>query len=310
MDIDSTEFNSPTSLAPNFLRRCMFQGILIRYGEIALKSPYVRRRFEDILMQNIRSGLKAEGLDFKVNRFFGRLYIEGYRKKAERGLKKIFGVVSFSPVTVVETDLKEIKKESLEVAEKNIKKSDSFEVDCNRAGKHGFTSQDVERLIGAEIVKKIGCKVNLTRPDKTLGIDIRENKTFIFCKSFTGPGGIPIGAQGKVVSIIEDFNGVVASWMLMKRGCVIIPVFIGKGKGCMKNLEKWHIGYKLRPYFLTKYSGRKIIGIAKDNRAPAIVTGESSLDSRKINYTAFRPVVGLPDKYIEKLKKQIRDGVG
>ena len=84
---------------------------LVRYGELALKSTPVRRRFEDILVSNIRAGLRSVGLDYKVRKDFGRIFIEGYNKKMEPLMKRVFGIVSFSHCLKIETDLKKIKKE-------------------------------------------------------------------------------------------------------------------------------------------------------------------------------------------------------
>ena len=45
--------------------------ILIRYGELALKSDKVRRRFEKKLVKNIQASIEGE-----VKRDQGRIYIE------------------------------------------------------------------------------------------------------------------------------------------------------------------------------------------------------------------------------------------
>lgn len=283
----------------------MFNLILVRYGEIALKSGYVRNTFENILMQNIRSGLKSVGLEYKIKKDFGRIYIQGYSKKAGNVLKRVFGIVSFSPALEVETDLGKIKRESVKAAKKYIKKSDSFAVDCNRAGKHAFTSQEAEKAVGSEIVKTIRAKVNLSDPDKTIGIDVRQDKTYIFAEKIRGVGGIPLGSQGKVVSLIENMDGVMASWMFMKRGCFIAPVFIGGGKKYLKIMENWHIGHEMKHYFLKKYSPKQIEKIAKGEMVPAIVTGDHLGNIKKINYTVFRPLIGMPEAYIEKIKTVI-----
>src|SRR3989344_6107269 len=137
--------------------------ILVRYGEIALKSNYVRRQFENILIHNIRSGLKSIGIDYKIRRDIGRIFIEGYDPKVEAILKRVFGIVSFSPCLQIDTDLEKIKSESVKIAKKYIRKTDSFAVECRRTGQHGFSSQDIEKEVGAGIVRKIGCKVNLNK---------------------------------------------------------------------------------------------------------------------------------------------------
>jgi len=280
--------------------------ILIRYGEIALKSNYVRKRSEDILIGNIKSALKAWGFDFKIKRLFGRVIVEGFDKKCVNILKHVFGIVSFSPCIKTESRLEVLKKESIKLAKRSIKKSDSFAVRCKRTGEHRFTSRDVEIAVGSEIVKRIGSKVDLTKPDKTIGIDIRDEETYIYSDNIRGPGGVPVGAGGKVVSIIQNFNGVAASWFFMKRGCVIVPVFIHKSKKFLDLIENWHTGHKVRPHYLNKYSTKKIEEILKENRIMEIVTGEDIKDKWiKSKHLVFRPLVGFNKKDLDEIKKVI-----
>lgn len=283
-----------------------FQIILVRYGEIALKSSYVRSRFEDILMNNIQSSIRLAGFDYKVKRLFGRLVVEGFDKKVISVLKHVFGIVSFSPCILVESDMDAIRKESIKIAKKHIKKSDSFAVRCKRSGIHTFNSRDIDIAVGSDIVKKIGCKVDLTKPDTTIGIDVREKETYIYIENIRGIGGVPVGAGGRVITVIKDFNGVIASWLFMKRGSVIIPVFIGKNKKFLKILEKWHTGHKLRPYFIDKDTTKKINRVLEENKYAPLVTGEILGDKWiKSKQVIFRPLVGFGKKELERMKNVI-----
>ncbi len=287
----------------------MFNLILVRYGEIALKSNYVRRQFEKTLVHNIRAGLKSAGLEYKVGRDFGRILIKGYNKKAESVLRKIFGIVSFSPAIEIQTEINTIKKDALRIAKKYIRKSDSFAVECNRVGNHSFRSHDIEKVVGAEVVKSVKCRVNLTEPDKIVGIDIRQDKTYIFSNSLKGPGGVPIGTAGRVVALIKDFNGIIASWMFMKRGCIVVPIFLNKNaKRHLKTFKKWYIGYPVKPYLLGKFYIKKIEKIAEERGALAIVLGESLEEFKNIKsrYTIFRPLVGLGKDGIKKLADTVQ----
>ena len=69
--------------------------IIARYGEIGLKSPKIRSRFERKLVKNIKATFECE-----VNRNQGRIYI--FPKDFDEGIEKlnrVFGVVSYSPAT-------------------------------------------------------------------------------------------------------------------------------------------------------------------------------------------------------------------
>ena len=74
--------------------------IIARYGEIGLKSPKIRSRFEKKLVENIKATFECE-----VERNQGRIYIhpENFTQGIEK-LNKVFGVVSFSPATSTSTD--------------------------------------------------------------------------------------------------------------------------------------------------------------------------------------------------------------
>ncbi|MDI3484777.1 MAG: tRNA uracil 4-sulfurtransferase [Methanobacteriaceae archaeon] len=88
--------------------------ILGRYGEIALKSPQVRRRFESQLIHNIKSAFKTE-----AHVKGGRIFIyPGDFEEALNKLAKIFGIVSFSPAIAMKTDKKTIKNKLEEYVEK------------------------------------------------------------------------------------------------------------------------------------------------------------------------------------------------
>ena len=67
--------------------------IIARYGELALKSDGVRKRFENRLANNIRASIDAE---VKVRQ--ARIYIspKDFNGAIEK-LERIFGIVSFSP---------------------------------------------------------------------------------------------------------------------------------------------------------------------------------------------------------------------
>jgi len=285
----------------------MFDCILIRYGEIALKSPVVRREFENRLISNINSGLKLAGLNYKVNKNFGRIFVLGYNKKAENVLKRVFGIVSFSPVITIEADLEKIKKQAVKLAKKSIKKSDSFAVKCNRVGTHNFTSQDIQKIVGTEIVKAMKLKVDLTNPDKIIGIDIRSDKTYLFTERIKGSGGVPLGTGGKVVSVIENFNGVVASWLFMKRGCFVFPIFI-KSRKNLDILKNWCIGGEIRPIDLKRPDLGEIEKICREKKAEAVITGETLINFKNIKsaFPVFRPLVGFDKKYLKSLGKKIK----
>src|SRR5574337_715081 len=82
--------------------------VLLRYGEIALKGQN-QRFFLDILVRNARRAIADLG-PAQVHHSFGRILVDSPAAPealVER-LRKVFGVVSLSPVRVVPPTLPEI----------------------------------------------------------------------------------------------------------------------------------------------------------------------------------------------------------
>jgi len=193
---------------------------LVRYSEVFLKSEPVRRRWESILIKNIK---KAAG-DCKIRTDRGRIWIEG-DVNPER-LKKVFGIVSFSKCE--HCKLGELEKYVLEFCEEaRIERARTFAVRVKRVGAHSFTSQQKAAELGALILKKFPhLKVDLENPDKEIFVEIRDDDCYIFDEVIHGVGGIPLGAQGRLVALFSGgIDSPVAAWLMMKRGCEIIPVY-------------------------------------------------------------------------------------
>jgi tRNA uracil 4-sulfurtransferase len=197
--------------------------ILVRYGEIGIKSPTVRRRFEKRLISNIKSLMEGE-----INLTQGRIFFyPKNHQKALESLGKIFGVVSYSPTIFTTTDFKSIKETLLiyinELLKSNLLSSEkSFAIKCRRIGKHEFTSQEMAAYCGSVVVEETGAPVNLSVPDLKIYVEVREDKTYIFHQKIPGLGGLPIGTQGKVVVLLSDgIDSPVAAFLMMKRGCAV-----------------------------------------------------------------------------------------
>lgn len=204
----------------------MFMGhdiILVRYGEIFLKSEPVLRMWEKLLIRNIKLALKKQGIESKIRRKRGRIFIfTKNMKKACAILKKIFGIVSFSPCFYLGTSsLKKIRTFCEQNYGKWIKKNETFAIRPRRVGKHRYTSQKLAEDVG-EIIDR---KVNLKNPDKEIFIEVRDKETFIYTEVMKGLGGLPIPASGKVISLISGgIDSPVASRLMMKRGCKVVFV--------------------------------------------------------------------------------------
>ena len=195
--------------------------IIVRYGEIGIKSPKVRRRFERRLISNIKVLI-----DCKIELTQGRIFLYPHDyEQALKSLKKIFGVVSFSPTISTKTDHNSIKitltSYVKELIEQNIfSPNNSFAIRCRRVGEHEFTSQEMAAYCGAVVVEETNAQVNLSNPDFQIYVEVRDEKTYFYHKKIPGLGGLPIGTQGRVVSLVSaGIDSPVATFQMMKRGC-------------------------------------------------------------------------------------------
>jgi len=194
---------------------------LIRYSEIFLKSDPVRRQWENALIANIREVMP--GIHVRNER--GRIWLDG-DVKADR-LKTIFGIVSFSEVEHVRLDELESHLPGY-CRHREIEKAKTFAVRVKRVGKHVFTSNDKAIEYGALLQKEFPhLKVNLAHPDKEIHIEIRDHEVYLYDTVIRGAGGLPLGVEGTLVALISGgIDSPVAAWMMMKRGCRILPIYI------------------------------------------------------------------------------------
>jgi thiamine biosynthesis protein ThiI len=221
--------------------------IIVRYGEIGVKSPKVRRRFENKLISNIKKKLDCK-IEINQGRVF--LYPQNY-EDAATALSKVIGIVSYSPAVSTETDFDSIE-ETLNkyvdnlLSEGLFDKTKTFAVRGRRVGTHEFSSQEMAGFCGSVIIKKTGAPVNLSKPDFEFFVEVRENKTYIFHEKIQGIGGLPVGTQGKVIALVSGgIDSPVATFLMMKRGCEVIvlhfnnyPYTGGSNEKVMKIIDK------------------------------------------------------------------------
>lgn len=218
--------------------------IFVRYGELGLKSPPVRRRMEKRLATNIRIILEKKGIEntkITINRAWARLIVSletpQNSNEIESVIQKIIsiltqnvaGITSVSHVIRSSSDLDEIKKTALDLAKENLKPGYSFAVRARRLGNHAYSSQDLERLVGEvlfeSLSKKRNLTVNLTNPDYTLSIEVKDEDAFIFDQKIEGIGGLPQGTQGRINSILRgSLEDAISGFLMSKRGANIIPI--------------------------------------------------------------------------------------
>ena len=283
--------------------------LLVRFGEIALKSRYVRRQLRDRLVANIQDLFASEGVECVTEADEARVYVSvDDPDRAHRILGRVFGIVSVSPAAEGHGDLETLKRLAVDEARATgLKPGVTFAVRPRRVGSHPFTSQDLGREIGGAILDAFpGAKVNLSTPAVEVHVEVRENRGFVFHEFWEGPGGLPLGSQGRALALVDGEAGLVAAWMAMKRGCRVVVVSPA-GSPEADALRLWEPGLKT----LEPDGPERLEELVRVARAGALFLGTRGREfdparRPKVSVPVFEPVVGLTDEEIAELARRIR----
>jgi tRNA uracil 4-sulfurtransferase len=241
-----------------------FNHIMVRYGEIGIKSDQVRSKYERLLVSNIEAMLQENAIPFEgISRERGRIFVQSRDPRAVDAAARVFGVVSVSPVAVAGTDIKEVCDTAAALGRETIGRGQSFAIRARRASPYQYTSQEIGRMCGDavfEAVRERDPRVDLKKPDHEVFVEVRETRSYVFSKVIKGVGGMPLGSQGKMVALISGgIDSPVAAWLMMRRGCDLIPVFFNNGKfsdkayteramDTIKKLKEWAPGHSFKVY--------------------------------------------------------------
>lgn len=211
-----------------------YKSFLIKYGEIGVKGKN-RYFFEDALMKQIRLALAKVDGKFNVSKELGRIYVdvEGVYDYEDTisALKKVFGIVAICPmVRIEEKTMASLEKAIIEYVNMAYEeKSFTFKVDTKRADKNfPSSSESINARLGEIILnefEKDGISVNVRKPDVLLKVEIRTYIN-IYSLSIAGPGGMPIGTNGKAMLLLSGgIDSPVAGYMIAKRGVKIEAIY-------------------------------------------------------------------------------------
>ncbi len=186
----------------------MYNTIIIRNGEIAIKGEN-RAAFEKRLISNIKRALY--GLQgYRVYKGDGRIYIDSDEELMpliERRIKKVFGVVSFSPAIKFQGSYDELKERAKALYEWLLESENyrSFKVEVKRGDKaFPMRSPDMVRDIAGYILsnaeKKI--KVDVHHPELQICTELREDTNILYANKVAGIGGLPVGINGKAMTLL------------------------------------------------------------------------------------------------------------
>jgi len=292
-----------------------FDSVIVRFGgEIGIKGKWTRRTYEKLLLKNMKRVLKHCGISHgEIIRKSGRIYIKTKNAQGTASkLTRVFGVSSVSPSVETTAEMNEVVQKAVELASAILKSGSSFAVRCHRVGKHSYSSMDICKEAGEQILaslKNRNLKVDLTNPQSTVAAEVRDDYAYVYTETLHGVDGFPLGSQPKAICLLSGgIDSPVACWLAMKRGCPITPLYFDiapftdeaattKALDVARKLFEWSIGFPRKIYvvphgknletFLNE-SPRKLTcilckrmmyriaeRIAETEKAEGIITGES-----------------------------------
>lgn len=207
--------------------------VMVRYGELFLKSESVKHHFIGMLLRNMGKALTASSLSYHYETPRGRILIYGDQpERIAEVVSRIFGIVDVSICTRTASRLEDICTVAISLASANLVRGMSFAVRAKRQQKTGLNSQELGTVIGSAVYDHIpGLRVDLNNPDYELFVEIRDFGGLVYDSRIPAPGGLPWGTQGRVLSLLSSgIDSPIASWLMMKRGCEITNLHLDAGR--------------------------------------------------------------------------------
>ena len=295
-------------------------------GEVTTKSRRVRQRFQQKLVQNLRDALTAHQVPFRhVENQWSRLLVRGDDSTAGV-LRRVFGVQSFSPIEgFAPCQLEQIVRVGTELYHARVQ-GRRYAVRAHRSGGCSLSAQRVNETLGAAL--NPGAKVDLDHPDITVHVLMTPQGAMFYHQVIPGPGGLPVGVQGKAVALISGgFDSAVAAWHVLRRGVELHYVFFNLAGAAYQRLvvsvakvlsDLWSYGYRpelhvvdfepvvralrsdVNPKYvqvvLKRLMYRAGCQVAREIDAQALVTGEAlgQVSSQTLkNLAAIQPAADL-----------------
>jgi len=193
--------------------------ILVRFApEINIKSPRVKLDFLRRLKRNLRSALDKGGFKFSIEGDWTRLFIHTDDLGVLEAGSRVFGISSLAPLDFTTEPTLQAMEAGVTAHYATAVAQRSFAVRARRTRVEGFTSVDVEQRLGA-VLYPFARGVDLKNPEVSIQVEVRPEGAHFFTRRVLGPGGLPLGVEGRVLVLISGgFDSAAASWLMMKRG--------------------------------------------------------------------------------------------
>ena len=204
--------------------------LLVRLAaELTIKSNRTRAEFVRRLTRNVRDAIGSAELEYEIETVWDRIYVRADAARAEPVLARIPGISSVSFVErTVPAELAAIVTAGEELYRQRVS-GKRFAVRARRNGNHTFGSRDVEVALGAAL-RPYAAAVDLTNPEVTVRVEVRQDQAYFFSERTAGVGGLPVGVEGRALALLSGgYDSAVAAWLMLKRGIALDYVFCNLG---------------------------------------------------------------------------------
>ncbi|MCG4452390.1 tRNA 4-thiouridine(8) synthase ThiI [Pseudomonas sp. MMS21-TM103] len=207
------------------------------FPEITIKSRPVRKHFIRQLAKNIRSVLRDLDPQLLVSGVWDNLVVETAISEAKT-LQAMIERLSCTPGITHFLQVDEYPLGDFDDVLEKCKHhfgdrlpGKIFAVRCKRAGKHAFSSMDIERYVGSQLRQQCGAAgIDLKQPEVEVRMEIRDQRLFVIHNQHQGLGGYPLGSLEQTLVLMSGgFDSTVAAYQMMRRGLVTHFCFFNLG---------------------------------------------------------------------------------
>ena len=234
--------------------------ILLRFSsDLCTKSRGTRRHFQRRLTANLRDALRTSGRPFAIDAGWSRTTVTTDDPRAVEILARVHAIHSLSVVNRRPwSTLDDIVDVGAELFTSQVQDR-RFAVRARRSGSRrsqiAFSSGELERRLGARLLDA-SAGVDLNNPEITVRVDVSPDHADFYTRTDSGPGGLPLGVEGRALGLVSGgFDSAVAAWLMLRRGVALDYLFFNLGGqahrlGVLKVMqviaENWSYGTRPR----------------------------------------------------------------
>ncbi|MBQ1976601.1 MAG: tRNA 4-thiouridine(8) synthase ThiI [Clostridia bacterium] len=209
----------------------MKEVILCKYGEIILKGAN-KSQFESLLLREVRRRAAHVG-KFDVSYAQSTVCITPLTDMEDmeemfRQAKHVFGFVGITRAAVAEKTVEDICRVAAEYLPPYLAGAKKLRVEAKRSDKKfPLKSPELAGEVGGAILSVMPhLRVDLTHPDVTVRVEVRDQYAYIHAGQEKGAGGIPLGSGGRGLLLLSGgIDSPVAGYMMARRGLTLDALY-------------------------------------------------------------------------------------